>query len=136
MKKFALFYFLFICHFSFAQNPLQWRAIPNAPVASQIQSVYFINPNTGWVCGGGGGIIYKSTNGGFNWSDLTPTPPFGLCNSICFVDALTGWFNDTERPENIQEKSFLADIFRVAKAEERYRNGEIGKLSSLTANGC
>jgi photosystem II stability/assembly factor-like uncharacterized protein len=40
---------------------------------------------------GGGGIIYKSTNGGFNWSDITPTPPFGLCNSICFVDALTGW---------------------------------------------
>ena len=44
------------------------------------------------------------------------------------LEALTGWFNDVERPENIQKKSFLVDIFRVAKAEERYRNGEIGKL--------
>ena len=44
------------------------------------------------------------------------------------LEALTGWFIDVERPENIQKKSFLVDIFRVAKAEERYRNGEIGKL--------
>jgi hypothetical protein len=42
-------------------------------------------------------------------------------------DGLSIWFNDEEHPENIQKKSFLVDIFKIARMEERYRAGEIGK---------
>jgi hypothetical protein len=42
-------------------------------------------------------------------------------------EALSGWFNDHEYPANIQKKSFLADIFKIARVEERYIAGEIGE---------
>jgi hypothetical protein len=42
-------------------------------------------------------------------------------------EGLSIWFNDEQYPENIQKKSFLVDIFKIARMEERYKAGEIGK---------
>ena len=36
-------------------------------VASSINSVYFINETTGFLCGDAG-VVYKSVNGGVNWT--------------------------------------------------------------------
>ena len=44
------------------------------------------------------------------------------------MEAMSNWFNDKEHPENAAKKPFLKEIFKVARAEERYKNGEIGKL--------
>jgi photosystem II stability/assembly factor-like uncharacterized protein len=49
-------------------------------------SVYFINRNTGWICGGS---ILKTTNGGVNW--LTKSSSWPEWHSIHFVNSLTGW---------------------------------------------
>ena len=52
------------------------------------------------------------------------------------MEAMSNWFNDKEHPENLQKKPYLKEIFKIAKAEERYKNGEIGELSlgpSLTS---
>ena len=46
------------------------------------------------------------------------------------MEAMTSWFNDAEHPENLSKKPYLKEIFKVAKAEERYKNGELGELSS------
>lgn len=43
------------------------------------------------------------------------------------MEAMSNWFSDTEHPENGSKKPFLKEIFRIARAEERYLNGEIGK---------
>jgi hypothetical protein len=43
------------------------------------------------------------------------------------MEAMTSWFNDPDHMENLSKKPFLKEIFKVAKAEERYKNGEIGK---------
>lgn len=47
------------------------------------------------------------------------------------LEMMTPWFNDKEHPENATKKPFFKEIFKVAKAEERYLNGEIGKSMSF-----
>lgn len=44
------------------------------------------------------------------------------------TEALSGFFSvaDKDNNNNARKKPFLKEIFKVAKAEERYRNGEIG----------
>lgn len=42
------------------------------------------------------------------------------------TEAMTSWFDDPKHPENIAKRPHLREIFKVAKAEEQYKNGEIG----------
>ena len=50
---------------------------------------YFINPQTGWICGGG--TIRKTTNGGINWNLQTGTAlPLNVL-SIYFNSENSGW---------------------------------------------
>ncbi|KAK3379818.1 hypothetical protein B0T24DRAFT_170561 [Lasiosphaeria ovina] len=41
------------------------------------------------------------------------------------MDALSTWFADKEKPGNAKKKPYLKEIFKVAKVEEQYKNGEI-----------
>lgn len=43
-------------------------------------------------------------------------------------EAMLTWFND--KPENKAKSKYLDEIFKVARAEERYRRGEIGKFET------
>lgn len=45
------------------------------------------------------------------------------------MEAMSNWFNDKEHPENATKRPFLKEIFKIARAEERYKNGEIGECS-------
>lgn len=40
-------------------------------------------------------------------------------------EAMNNWFNDKDHPANAQKRPFLKEIFKVAKQQERYKNGEI-----------
>ena len=42
----------------------------------------------------------------------------------CTNEALSGFFS--ESATNASKKQFLTEIFKVAKQQERYKNGEIG----------
>jgi hypothetical protein len=42
-------------------------------------------------------------------------------------DALSAFF--TENETNAKKKPYLNEIFKVARQEERYKNGEIGNLT-------
>jgi photosystem II stability/assembly factor-like uncharacterized protein len=60
---------------------------------SWLISVEFINASDGWIAGmkNGASTIFKSTNGGLDWSYQT----FALSSTlhkICFVDEYIGWF--------------------------------------------
>ena len=48
------------------------------------------------------------------------------------MEAMSIWFNDKDHPENGAKKPFLREIFKIAKAEERYKNGEIGESQLMT----
>lgn len=49
------------------------------------------------------------------------------------MESMSNWFNDKEHPENAAKKVFLKEIFKVARAQERYKNGEIGKVARPSA---
>ncbi len=66
-------------------------AITNYNVGSSftVNSVYFIDANTGYVCGSGGSI-YRSTNGGADWTPSMTGIPNEDLNGISFVDNTKG----------------------------------------------
>ena len=66
----------------------EWQAL-NSGVTTYLNGVYFINPNTGYVCGTSGKIL-KTTNGGINWNLFQQNQAFGL-NDIRFTEDLTGY---------------------------------------------
>ena len=49
-------------------------------------------------------------------------------------EAMSNWFADKEHPGNADKRPFLREIFMVAKKEERYKAGEIGKSFSLCSS--
>ena len=61
----------------------------NVGSSANLNSVTFLNSNTGYVCGDGG-VVYKSVNGGVNWtSSNSGIAPVKL-NSISFKDNNNG----------------------------------------------
>jgi hypothetical protein len=46
------------------------------------------------------------------------------------MEALNNFFGDKDNPNNSKRKPYLKEIFKIAKTEERYRNGELGALIS------
>jgi hypothetical protein len=48
------------------------------------------------------------------------------------MEAMSNWFNDKDHPENAQKRPFLKEIFKLAKAEERFKNGEISEFVVLS----
>ncbi len=49
------------------------------------------------------------------------------------MEAMSPWFSDKEHPGNERKRPFLKEIFKILKAYERFRNGEIGR-PALTLN--
>ncbi|KUJ07360.1 uncharacterized protein LY89DRAFT_742991 [Mollisia scopiformis] len=48
------------------------------------------------------------------------------------MEAMYNWFNDKEYPNNARKKPFLNEIFKIARAEEMYKNGEIDKSTCFS----
>lgn len=49
------------------------------------------------------------------------------------MEHMNNWFNDKEHPENMEKKKFLKEIFKIAKHQERYKAGQIGKFSIVSS---
>lgn len=43
------------------------------------------------------------------------------------TEAMSTWFGDDNHPENENKRTHLKEIFKVARMEERFLNGEVGK---------
>jgi photosystem II stability/assembly factor-like uncharacterized protein len=65
----------------------EWITL-NSGISQNLNSVYFVNAQTGFICGGGS-ALRKTTDGGLNW---IPQDPFGALElrSVYFFDANTG----------------------------------------------
>lgn len=44
------------------------------------------------------------------------------------MESLSGFFNDNGKNDNNKKKPYLKEIFKVARHEEQFRRGEIGKF--------
>ncbi|MDQ3022667.1 MAG: T9SS type A sorting domain-containing protein [Bacteroidota bacterium] len=65
-----------------------WVQQPSG-ITTDLYSVHFINPNTGWTSGDNGRIL-QTVNGGINWLSQNSTTSLPLY-SIMFADESTGW---------------------------------------------
>lgn len=86
MRKLFLVLIILVCNLAFAQ---QGWFLQSSPTTNSLSDVFFINPQTGWACGVAGTII-KTTNGGANWTSITPFTTNNL-NAIRFSDANIGY---------------------------------------------
>jgi photosystem II stability/assembly factor-like uncharacterized protein len=87
MKSFlTLLSFLLLTSNSFSQNG--WVQV-NSGTTKNLNKAFFINSNTGWVCGDSG-IVIKTTNKGFTWTTCT-TNTLQPLRDIFFLDENLGW---------------------------------------------
>ena len=66
----------------------------NFPLNIQLESIHFVNESVGYTSGPSnmmtGGVIYKSTDGGANWFDVTPNNAFDIWGTY-FLDENFGF---------------------------------------------
>src|SRR5215472_1229127 len=79
-----------------------WKQIPDQ-FKYKIQSVWFVDPQTGWAWGGGQrndygelpGVLLTTVNGGQNWNEV-PFPFTQDVQSMFFLDARHAWASTKE----------------------------------------
>ncbi len=89
-----------------SQSP-QWRTLNNAPTASRMDDVFFVNPNIGWIVandacddtGCYGNSIWKTTDGGTSWQRQISLGPY--LRSVGFMDSLEGWVGTVFDPSQV-----------------------------------
>lgn len=86
MKK--IFLLFAVCYSMFLSVNGQWMA-QNSGLTITLQSVCFLNKDTGFVAGGSGTIL-KTMDGGANWTALT-TGSTQFLSAIHFVNISTGY---------------------------------------------
>ncbi|HUF11258.1 MAG TPA: YCF48-related protein [Rhodothermales bacterium] len=72
-----------------AQGELGWQTLPNAPVTSRHNDVYFVTPDLGWIVNGAG-EIHRTRDGGASW-ELQFSQGNAHFRSVGFVDSMNGW---------------------------------------------
>ena len=91
MRNYSIFFKIF-CFFSLSYcivySQTSW-SIQNSGTRSDLNGVFFIDRNIGWICGDNG-IILKTTNGGANWVRKTNRTQESLKN-IFFSNLNKGW---------------------------------------------
>ena len=105
MKLIKLFFLLFSISIS-AQAT--WQAMPNIfsnPNGQRFDDVFFLNSDLGWAANGFYAAIYKTTDGGLNWTEQVNETDLGgsfyfrniefLNENIGFIGTLNGVFYKT-----------------------------------------
>ncbi len=88
MKIVNIFICLFILNAPISYSQTEWFKI-YSDTTKMFESVYFINPDTGWVVGLNGTIM-KTSDSGNNWT-LQASNTTSALYSICFINSDTGW---------------------------------------------
>ena len=68
-----------------------WDSITRVPGADLSYAVFFPNENTGW-CAGSMGLMFKTTNGGYNWQpEVLPPVYTSSYRGLWFYNDSIGW---------------------------------------------
>lgn len=91
-----------------------WNYIQVNDTGGTFNGIYFIDSQTGYMCGGTRARLFKTTNGGLNWDDLSFDPPLAA-NTYNAVFALdTGnIFLTTSTRKVYYHKSGLDSMWKV-----------------------
>lgn len=123
------------------------NTVYNAGDAGTFNSIYFVNSNTGFVCGPSG-RVYKSINGGVNWtlSNTGISGGNGTLNSVCFTDENNGTIvanggsifvtNDGGSSWSLETSSTSRNLLKVRYfGTDRVAVGEYGTILTNTGSG-
>lgn len=86
--------FIFLSFNSLYSQQYRWYTLPNAPVAgARFEDMYFADENTGWIINSDHEYveIYKTTDGGDSWTDISDSSFVKFARSIGFANVNTGW---------------------------------------------
>lgn len=101
---------LYICLLltSFAYSQASWQELPNLysnPNGQRFDDIFFLNDNLGWAANGFYAAVYKTTDGGLNWTEQLNNGILGsnhyfrniqfLDENIGFLGTLNGKFYKT-----------------------------------------
>ena len=90
MKKyFLLFLILFSSGNTINAQNCTWKWQNPLPQGNTLNSIRFINNNTGWAVGNTGTIL-KTTDAGTSWLRIS-SGTFNNLQSVFFVDSISGW---------------------------------------------
>lgn len=104
--------FFFISAFLQSQQHT-WNTFSYPPsTTGRYDDVFFLNENLGWAVKGGGGAVFKTTNGGINWTQLPLSNPNNeyyrniefLNENVGFLGTLTNNFYKTVDGGNSWQK--------------------------------
>ncbi len=112
-----------------------------------LNDIIFINEFTGWICGGG--YIYKTTDGGYNWKWQHGGTVGGILSSINFININNGWalnlelyrlYKTTNSGNNWVLTDSLPDCFNAhhilfTSINTGYVSGDCGNLFKTTNGG-
>ncbi|MBI5219263.1 MAG: T9SS type A sorting domain-containing protein [Bacteroidia bacterium] len=87
MKK-NYFLMLFLVFSFFATAQVDW-VLNNTNVSNNLNDVWFVNAQKGWIVGDNGIILY-TPDAGYHWTEQTSGITTNL-NSVCFVNSNQGW---------------------------------------------
>jgi photosystem II stability/assembly factor-like uncharacterized protein len=92
MKKLFLIIFLFTITYSVNAQTLEILSTPD--IKEIIRDISFVDGTHGWLAGNNG-ILYKTTNSGSSWSELTTNTDKDLAK-VSFVDVNNGWMGTVD----------------------------------------
>jgi photosystem II stability/assembly factor-like uncharacterized protein len=104
-----------------------------------VEDLFFLNNNLGWAVGGN--IIYRTTDGGENWSyQISPVHGANFLNSVFFADELNGWIvgeggrilgstdgGNSWRPQSCPTGNGLESVFFI----DKYKGWAVGRNSTI-----
>jgi photosystem II stability/assembly factor-like uncharacterized protein len=123
----------------FAQSGWQW-VNPSIPYAHYMRAVYFADPNTGWLWGGGS---VKTTDGGISWNRTV----YGIAGSVCwFVNPQVaynagGYISKTIDGGNYWQQMYYtggsySDICFINESTGVALNSYMGRVYTTTDGGA
>jgi len=97
--------------------------------AGGLKSIFFVDQNTGFAVGGNNnGVIFKTTNGGIEWTENVFTQTTGPFHSVYFTDVLNGYV--------VGAKGFIMKTIDGGTTWNNQYSGTIEDLYSLRHRLC
>ena len=123
MKKIIAVIALYLLGFGSLKSQPAWWPV-NSGTAVDLTDVYFLTVTTGFTCGGS--YVYKTTNGGYNWTSKMMPDTTNL-NAVRFLNSSTGYACGGKY---INENWSLAHLFKTTNAGEIWT--KIYEVSGMT----
>ena len=103
MRSFLLGLATILSASAFAQQAPEWELLPVSPLNGyRSEDIFFLDADNGWaVLGTGGGRVYRTTDGGDNWTNTSS--PSGYLRSVGFASTTKGWVGVVDSSARLYE---------------------------------